>query len=77
MKAPDSKMEPSVYKSLQALSPGTGEVPRGKLLAVYCGVGLRSYIASRILRQNGFSVANIPGGYKTYQQFLPQLRRKA
>ncbi len=53
-----------------------GEVPRDKPLAVYCGVGLRAYIACRILKQAGFRAANVPGGYKTYQQFLPQLKAK-
>lgn len=30
---------------------------------VYCRTGLRSYIACRILSQNGFEVQNITGGY--------------
>jgi NADPH-dependent 2,4-dienoyl-CoA reductase/sulfur reductase-like enzyme/rhodanese-related sulfurtransferase len=52
------------------------EVPRGKLMAVYCGVGLRSYIACRILKQKGFKVANVPGGYKTYQHYKPPRQGK-
>ncbi len=43
------------------------EVPSGKPIVVYCGVGLRGYLAERILRQNGFEqVYNLSGGYKTY-----------
>ncbi len=30
---------------------------------VYCGVGLRAYIAQRILINNGFKVANLSGGW--------------
>jgi rhodanese-related sulfurtransferase len=53
------------------------EIPRDKPLAAYCGVGLRSYVACRILKQNGFKVANVPGGYKTYLQYKPHLQQKA
>ncbi len=43
------------------------EIPKDKEILVYCGVGLRSYIANRILKQNGYKVKNISGGYKLYQ----------
>ncbi|WP_027631654.1 DsrE/DsrF/DrsH-like family protein [Clostridium hydrogeniformans] len=46
------------------------EVPRDKEIWVYCAVGLRGYIATRILMQNGFKVKNFTGGYKTYSQSL-------
>jgi len=43
------------------------EVPQGKPIVVYCGVGLRGYLAERILRQSGFEqVYNLSGGYQTY-----------
>jgi NADPH-dependent 2,4-dienoyl-CoA reductase/sulfur reductase-like enzyme/peroxiredoxin family protein/rhodanese-related sulfurtransferase/TusA-related sulfurtransferase len=43
------------------------EVPRDRFVLVYCGVGIRGYLAERILRQNGISrVANLSGGWKTY-----------
>ncbi len=43
------------------------EIPRDKQVLVYCEAGLRSYIANRILRQKGFSVKNISGGYRLYR----------
>jgi NADPH-dependent 2,4-dienoyl-CoA reductase/sulfur reductase-like enzyme/rhodanese-related sulfurtransferase len=43
------------------------EIPRDRTIAVSCQVGLRSYIANRILKQHGFNVKNIAGGYKLYQ----------
>ena len=44
------------------------EIPDNKRITVYCAVGLRGYIAARILMQNGFSnVYNLSGGYKTYR----------
>ena len=43
------------------------ELPSDKPSVVYCGVGLRGYLAERILRQNGFEdVYNLSGGYTTY-----------
>lgn len=42
-------------------------LPRDKKIVLFCGVGLRGYVAERILVQNGFSdVCNLTGGYKTY-----------
>lgn len=43
------------------------EIPVDKTVMVYCQVGLRSYIATRILKQRGYKVKNISGGYKLYQ----------
>ncbi len=43
------------------------EVPRGRDIAVYCQVGQRGYLATRILKQAGYSAANLGGGYKTYK----------
>jgi rhodanese-related sulfurtransferase len=43
------------------------ELPKDSTIHAYCGVGLRSYIACRILEQNGFNVRNLSGGYTTYR----------
>jgi hypothetical protein len=32
-------------------------------------VGLRGYLACRILTQNGYTCRNFTGGYKTYSAF--------
>ncbi len=48
------------------------EVPKDRPLAVYCGVGLRAYLACRILDQEGFKTANLSGGLKTCGQFHPK-----
>lgn len=52
---------------LHELRGRLGELPKDKEIIVNCQVGLRAYIASRILLQNGFAkVKNLSGGYKTY-----------
>jgi NADPH-dependent 2,4-dienoyl-CoA reductase/sulfur reductase-like enzyme/peroxiredoxin family protein/rhodanese-related sulfurtransferase/TusA-related sulfurtransferase len=43
------------------------EIPKDKKIYVYCAVGLRGYIACRILMQNGFDAYNVAGGYKTLE----------
>ncbi|MEC2055689.1 CoA-disulfide reductase [Peribacillus psychrosaccharolyticus] len=43
-----------------------GEVPRDKDLYVSCQVGLRGYLAARILTGHGMKVKNLDGGYKLY-----------
>ena len=45
------------------------ELPRDRMIAAYCQVGQRGYLATRILLQAGFSAANVGGGYKTYKLF--------
>lgn len=47
------------------------ELPRDRPIAAHCQVGLRGYLATRILLQTGFPASNIGGGYKTYLLFHP------
>jgi len=47
------------------------ELPRDRLIVTYCAVGLRGYLAERILRQNGFDVRNLSGGITTWRLFQP------
>lgn len=53
------------------------DFPKDNPVYVYCAVGLRGYVASRILTQNGFSVVcNLSGGYKTYSCILQDRQRR-
>jgi NADPH-dependent 2,4-dienoyl-CoA reductase/sulfur reductase-like enzyme/rhodanese-related sulfurtransferase len=42
------------------------ELPTEKELLVFCRVGLRGYVAARLLSQRGFLVRNLSGGYVRY-----------
>ncbi len=42
------------------------ELPKDKKVIVMCQSGLRSYLATRILKQNGFDAYNFVGGYTFY-----------
>ncbi len=42
------------------------ELPKDRELRVFCQVGLRGYVACRILAQHGFRCRNLSGGYRLY-----------
>src|SRR5262249_33087708 len=48
-----------------------GEIPRAEKVAVYCQVGQRGYLATRILSHAGITAANIGGGYTIYRLHHP------
>ena len=56
----------ALHIPLQDLRRRLPELDRSKRYATFCAVGLRAYIAYRILFQNGFQVKNLSGGYKTW-----------
>ncbi|WP_054940019.1 CoA-disulfide reductase [Paenibacillus ihuae] len=56
----------SINIPLSELRERLDEIPRDRELAVSCQVGLRGYIAARMLTQHGYKVKNVDGGYKTY-----------
>jgi CoA-disulfide reductase len=45
------------------------QLSKDKEYLVYCQVGLRGYLACRILTQHGFKCRNLSGGYETYKAF--------
>lgn len=47
------------------------ELPKDQLIVIYCKVGLRGYLAERILKQNGFKAKNLSGGIITWDMFNP------
>ena len=52
---------------LDSLREHMDGLDRKKTLYVNCQSGLRSYLACRILSQNGFSCRNLAGGYRFYE----------
>ena len=57
----------SVNIPVDELRQNSGKIPKGKPIVLYCAVGLRAHVATRILMQSGFDdVSNLSGGYKTY-----------
>ncbi len=54
---------------LDELRARAGELPRERVIGVYCAVGLRGYIACRMLKQMGFDARNLDGGYRTWMWY--------
>lgn len=61
----DSHAAGAVNIPLPQLRDRLTELPRGKTLHVYCGVGQRAYYAVRLLTQHGFDAHDISGGWTT------------
>lgn len=55
----------SVLFPVDELRERLDQLPPGPLI-VHCAVGLRAYLAARILAQHGREVSNLDGGYKTW-----------
>ncbi|MFA5470655.1 MAG: DsrE/DsrF/DrsH-like family protein [Acholeplasmataceae bacterium] len=56
----------SINIPLSELRQHLDEIPKDQEIYVYCHVGTRGYTATRILKQLGYNVKNLDGGFKSY-----------
>ncbi|NFA60659.1 FAD-dependent oxidoreductase [Clostridium sporogenes] len=70
----NGKLEGAIEIPINQLRNRLSEIPKDKEVWIYCQIGLRGYIAARILMANGYKVKNLNGGYKTYimNKFIPK-----
>ncbi len=70
----NGKIEGAIEIPINQLRNRLSEIPKDKEVWIYCQIGLRGYIAARILMANGYKVRNLNGGYKTYimNKFIPE-----
>ena len=47
-----------------------GELPQGKPVYLVCQSALRSYLACRVLAQEGFDCSHLAGGYRLYESVM-------
>lgn len=59
------KIDGSLNIPLDDLRNRLAELPTGPIY-IYCEVGLRGYVAARILLEKGYDALNLDGGYRTY-----------
>ena len=57
----------SINLPLQQLRDRFSELDRSREIIVICRIGQRGYFAERILKQHGYSVRNLAGGYRLYK----------
>lgn len=73
------RIEGTVHIPVDEMRERLSELDKTKPVYVHCHSGLRSYIACRILTQNGFDAYNLAGGYRLYASVkseLPDLQEK-
>jgi rhodanese-related sulfurtransferase len=77
MEFSNGHIEGAINIPVDSLRERIGELDKNKEILEYCQVGLRGYVAARILEQKGFKVKNLTGGYKsvTMQKFKPKKKR--
>jgi len=64
----DGSIKGAVNIPIDEIRDRMEEIPQDCPILIFCWVGLRGYLAERILRQHGFeNLRNLSGGYKTYQ----------
>ena len=62
---------------LDSLREHLDELDINKEIYITCQIGLRGYLAQRILEQNGFKTKNIVGGYRLYDMMQKDLKAMA
>lgn len=64
----------AVNLPLDDLRQHLSQIPKDRPLWLFCGVGLRGYLASNILKGHGFTeVRNLVGGLKTYKAAIAKV----
>jgi NADPH-dependent 2,4-dienoyl-CoA reductase/sulfur reductase-like enzyme/rhodanese-related sulfurtransferase len=59
-------IEGAVNINVDDLRDNLHNIDKDKVYAIYCQVGLRGYLANRIMRNNGFKAVNLNGGYNLW-----------
>ncbi|OGV33520.1 MAG: hypothetical protein A2020_10505 [Lentisphaerae bacterium GWF2_45_14] len=56
---------------LGKLRKALDKLPKERLIVSYCKIGVRGYLAERLLKVGGFHVKNLCGGYTVWKLFTP------
>ncbi len=68
----DGRLPNAVNIPLDSLRDHLNTIPKDKQIIVSCRSGQRSYIAERILKNDGFNVKNLDGAFLTYSAAYPE-----
>lgn len=61
-------IEGAININVDDLRANLEKLDQNKTYAIYCQVGLRGYLANRIMRNNGFRAVNLNGGYNLWSK---------
>ena len=67
----------SLHIPINELRGALAQLDRDKQYIPYCAVGMRGYLAHRILFQNGFKSKNLSGGYRTFVGAEEEIMRES
>ncbi|MFH0958078.1 MAG: FAD-dependent oxidoreductase [Pseudomonadota bacterium] len=67
----------SIHIPLDDLREELPKIDKNKEYVPYCAVGMRGYLAHRILIQNGFKSRNLSGGYRTFVGAREEIMRES
>jgi NADPH-dependent 2,4-dienoyl-CoA reductase/sulfur reductase-like enzyme/peroxiredoxin family protein/TusA-related sulfurtransferase/rhodanese-related sulfurtransferase len=68
-------IEGATHIPVNSLRDRMDELNKEKEILVYCAVGIRGYIATRILSQNGYKARNLIGGYNFYKYVVNDYKK--
>jgi len=66
------KVKGSIYINVNELRSQLDTLDKDKEYWIHCAVGIRAYVAERMMKQHGFKCKNVTGGYKTMQFVVDQ-----
>ena len=64
-------IEGSINIPLDELRERLDEIPVNEEIYITCQLGMRGYVAARMLMEKGYKVKNVDGGFKLYATALP------
>ena len=67
----NGRLKGAVNIPLDSLRDRMAELPKDQPIIVSCHSGLRSYIAERMLKQNGYKAKNLDGAFSLYSTVKP------
>jgi len=65
-------IEGSIHIPLNDLRDRLDELDKDKTYVAFCAIGLRGYLAERLLKDKGFRAMNLAGGFNTYKNMYMQ-----
>ena len=68
----NGRLKGAVNIPLDSLRDRMAELPKDQPIIVSCHSGLRSYIAERMLKQNGYKAKNLDGAFSLYSTVKPE-----
>ena len=64
----NGSLEGAINVCVDGMRANLDQIPQGKPVYVICGMGLRGYVACRVLSAHGYDAKNLMGGFSFYRR---------